>query len=77
MDKNILEIKIPIEDNLEDWIAHLAYIPQDVFLIDDTLKCNIALGLQEDEINDERIKESLRQSQLINFIELIIFLFEY
>ena len=59
----------PIEDNLEDWIAHLAYIPQDVFLIDDTLKNNIALGLQEDKINDERIKVSLRQAQLVNFVE--------
>jgi len=61
--------KKSIEDNLEGWIAHLAYIPQDVFLIDDTLKNNIALGLQEDKIDDERIKESLRQAQLINFVE--------
>lgn len=61
--------KKPIEDNLEDWIAHLAYIPQDVFLIDDTLKNNIAIGLHEYKIDDERIKESLRQAQLINFVE--------
>ncbi len=42
------------------------YVPQNIFLIDDTLKNNIAFGIPEDEINDERIIECLKSANIYN-----------
>ena len=51
----------------DPWLRKVGYVPQDVFLLDDTLARNVALG---DEVPDlERIKESLRSASLGNFVE--------
>jgi ATP-binding cassette subfamily C protein len=46
------------------WQRSIGFIPQDVYLIDDTLKNNIAFGIEERMINNERVMEVIRQSHL-------------
>ncbi len=46
------------------WYAGLGVVPQDVFLVNDTLRSNIAFGVEPDDIDDERIAEVVRMSQL-------------
>ncbi len=51
------------------WLANIGYIPQTINLIDDSIRANIAFGIPEDEIDDERVQEVLEEAQLEGFIE--------
>lgn len=46
----------------------VGYVPQTIFLLDDSLKNNIAFGIEQSKINIDRINEVLKDSQIINFI---------
>lgn len=60
------------EDNCKEKICKenytIGYIPQFSFMLDDTIRANVAFGLEEEEIDDERIKKCLEQAGLDNFI---------
>lgn len=51
------------------WARIIGYVPQSVFLIDDTVRRNVAFGLKENEIQDEKVWEALEQAQLKEFVE--------
>ena len=59
----------PLLENLEEWRSQVAYLPQQVFLIDNSLRCNVALGEEESEIDDARLREALRQARLTELVE--------
>ena len=50
------------------WQSKCAYIPQTVFLINSSIKKNIALGLADDQINDERLKLAIKGSNLTSVL---------
>ena len=52
----------------EAWSQMIGYVPQSVFLVDDTVRANIAFGIPEDRVEDERIWDVLKQSKLDTFI---------
>lgn len=56
-------------DSLSKWRSQVAYLPQQVFLIDNTLRCNIALGIEDEEINDIQLHEAIRQARLKELVE--------
>lgn len=58
----------PITGNLSSWLSHLAYIPQSIFLMDDTIRTNVAFGIDEAKISDEKVWEALREAQLEEFV---------
>ena len=58
---------IPLESQLKQWLSQVAYLPQQVFLIDDTLKANIALGCNE--IDESRVMNALMQAKLLDFVD--------
>ena len=47
----------------------IAYVPQDILILDDTLKNNIAFGIDENQIDIERVNEAIKLSGLTNFYE--------
>ena len=51
------------------WQASIGYVPQDIFLIDDTITRNIAFGLPDSEIDPVRLREASGTAQLLDFIE--------
>lgn len=57
-----------IFDNLNQWHEILGYVPQTIFLSDDTLRRNIAYGLSESDIDDDNIKSAIRLAQLDEFV---------
>ena len=59
---------ININKNVENWQKQIGYVPQDTFLIDDTIRKNIALAIPEDEINDEKIKKVIKEAKLEKFV---------
>ena len=51
------------------WQASIGYVPQDIFLIDDTIARNIAFGLPDNEIDPARLREACAIAQLLDFVE--------
>lgn len=45
----------------------ISYVPQDILILDDKLKNNIAFGIEEDQINDDKVLEAIKLSGLSNF----------
>ena len=50
------------------WQNKIGYVPQNVYLIDDTIKKNIAFGINEENISNIKLEKSLKISQLDSFI---------
>lgn len=51
------------------WSRIIGYVPQTIFLIDDTIRNNIAFGIETDEIDDRLIWKTLKQAQLEEFVK--------
>ena len=51
------------------WSKKLAYIPQAIFLADETIRSNVAFGIEEDEIDDEKVWKALGEAQLEEFVK--------
>jgi ATP-binding cassette, subfamily B, bacterial PglK len=54
---------------LQLWRDQVAYLPQQIFLMDDSLKNNIALGIPNDSINLKKVKMAIKQAQLTSLLE--------
>ena len=60
---------VDIFKNYESWLAQVGYIPQSIYLIDESIRDNIAFGIDADKIDDTRIWEVLKEAQLKEFVE--------
>jgi len=47
----------------------VAYLPQQVFLIDNIVRGNVAIGVEKSEIDEIRLREALRQARLAEVVE--------
>jgi ATP-binding cassette, subfamily B, bacterial PglK len=54
---------------IPSWQASIGYVPQDIFLIDDTITRNIAFGLPDEKIDHTRLREACDMAQILDFIE--------
>lgn len=54
--------------NLKYWYKKISYVPQNIFLLDTSIKHNIALGVNEEKIDIERVNFALKVAKLDNFI---------
>ena len=50
------------------WQKQLGYIPQEIYLLDDTIRNNITFGIENDKIDEELLLDTIKKSQLENFI---------
>jgi ABC-type multidrug transport system fused ATPase/permease subunit len=57
-----------ISDDLASWYSGLGVVPQDVFLLNDSLTANIAFGVAPERVERARIDEVIRMSQLENLV---------
>jgi ATP-binding cassette subfamily C protein len=53
-----------VHDNLAGWQRNIGYVPQATYLIDDTIRRNVAFGVPEEEIDEDRIWQALRAAQV-------------
>ena len=60
---------IDIQDMPERWSRLVGYVPQSVYLLDDTIRNNIAFGVASEEIDDDKIWKVLEQAQLKSYVE--------
>lgn len=52
-------------------LNNVGYVPQEIYLTDDTIKKNIAIGLKDDEIDEQKLVECTKLSQIYDFIKTL------
>lgn len=68
-DGKVLCDDIDIASNMRGWRTNISYIPQTIYLSDDTIRNNIAFGIDKTHIDDKRIWDALEKAQLKDFVE--------
>ncbi len=58
-----------INDNIYNWQKRLGYIPQSIFLFDDDIRKNVAFGIADKDIDDDKVWRALEEAQLKSFVE--------
>lgn len=59
---------VSILDNIKRWQGKIGYIPQNIYLIDDTIRRNIAFAIKDEEIDDYKVWDAIDQAQLREFV---------
>ena len=67
-DGTILVDGADIRQNLRAWQANLAYVPQSIYLVDASIRENVALGEALDAIDDVRVNRALEMAELTDFV---------
>ncbi len=57
-----------IRNNLRNWQDQIGYVPQAIFLTDDTLRRNVAFGMTNERIDDIAVQRAIRAAQLEDFV---------
>jgi len=57
-----------IFDNYEAWLSHVGYIPQSIYMLDASIKENIAFGVEPGKIDEKRVWHVLEQAQMKDFV---------
>lgn len=60
-----------IYKNLLTWQKEIGYIPQTIYLSDDTIRNNVAFGIEENEIDEQAVIAALQQAQLFDFVDTL------
>ena len=60
-----------IFSNYDSWLSQIGYIPQSIYLVDESIRENIAFGIDADEIDDDRIWEVMEEAQLAEFVRTL------
>ncbi len=60
---------IDIAKHMRSWHKRISYIPQSIFLIDDTIRNNVAFGIPQEEIDDKQVWKALEDASLKEFVE--------
>jgi ABC-type multidrug transport system fused ATPase/permease subunit len=59
---------VNVQDRIRWWQDQIGYVPQSIFLTDDTLRRNVAFGLPKSEIDDAAVDAAIRAAQLEEFV---------
>lgn len=65
----VLADGVDIQSKYREWLANVGYIPQMIFLLDADIRKNVAFGIPEEEIDDERLWYALKEAQLDEFVK--------
>lgn len=60
-----------IRGDVSGWQKQIGYIPQHIFLTDDSIRRNIAFGIPDAEIDDQRVRAALDSAQLLQFVDAL------
>ena len=67
----VLADDVDIQTHYREWLANVGYIPQMIFLLDADIRKNVAFGIPEEEIDDQRLWYALREAQLDEFVKTL------
>ncbi len=60
---------VSVSDHYAQWLSHIGYIPQNIYMLDDSIKHNIAFGVKDEDIDEARVWEVLGEAQMKEFVE--------
>lgn len=64
----ILADGVEVRDHYQSWLKNIGYIPQTIFMIDSTIRKNVAFGFADEDIDDEKVWRALKEAQLDEFV---------
>lgn len=64
----ILADGVEVRAHYKEWLKNIGYIPQTIFMLDSTISKNVAFGVPDDEIEEERVWAALKEAQLDTYI---------
>lgn len=67
----ILADGVDIMQHYRGWLKNVGYIPQMIFLLDDDIRKNVAFGVAEEEIDEEKLWYALQEAQLDAFVKTL------
>ncbi len=60
----VLADGVDVQSNYRGWLRNIGYIPQQIYMLDTTIRRNVAFGVPERDIDDEKVWAALREAQL-------------
>ena len=56
-------------EHYPEWLSHIGYIPQTIYMLDDSIRRNIAFGVDDSDIEDDRVWAVLKEAQMMDFVK--------
>jgi ABC-type multidrug transport system fused ATPase/permease subunit len=60
---------VDVQDDVRSWQRQIGYVPQAIYLCDDTIRRNIAFGRRDEDIDEEAVVRALDSAQLLDFVK--------
>ncbi len=67
----ILADGVDVKEKYRAWLKNVGYIPQMIFMLDASIRKNVAFGVSDDKIDEERLWEALKEARLDEFIKTL------
>ena len=64
----VLADGVDIQTAYHAWLSHIGYIPQMIFMLDDTIRGNVAFGMDSKEVDEQAVWKALEEAQLAEFV---------
>lgn len=61
----------PITENMIQWRKYIGYVPQHIQLFDDTIAANVAFGVKKEDVDMEKLQNSLKMAQAWDFVSAL------
>lgn len=58
-------------EHYPEWLSHIGYIPQTIYMLDDSIRRNIAFGVDDSDIDDDRVWAVLKEAQMMDFVKAL------
>lgn len=65
---SVLVDGVDIMNDYKGWLSHIGYIPQMIFMLDESIRANVAFGVNRDDVDDEQVWKCLEEAQLGEFV---------
>ena len=65
---SILADGVEVREHYEEWLKNIGYIPQTIFMIDASIRKNVAFGVPDEEIDDNKVWQALKEAQRDEFV---------
>lgn len=65
---NVLVDDVDVMNDYQGWLSHIGYIPQMIFMLDSSIRANVAFGVNPEDIDDEQVWHCLEEAQLADFV---------